>query len=43
MNYDITFCNRECANKTCERNLSCDNKIIDIEKNQVTYKCNKFC
>lgn len=32
MNCDITFCNRECANKTCERNLSCDNKIIDIAK-----------
>lgn len=21
MNCDITFCNRECANKECERNL----------------------
>lgn len=26
MNYDITFCNRECENKKCERNF----KYVDI-------------
>lgn len=29
MMYDITFCNRECNNKECERNL----KYINIPKN----------
>lgn len=26
MNCDITFCNRECSNKKCERNLKYINK-----------------
>ena len=26
MNYDITFCNRDCKNKQCKRNLKCIDK-----------------
>lgn len=29
MTYDITFCNRECNNKECKRNL----KYINLPKN----------
>lgn len=27
MNYDITFCSRNCGNKNCERNFNYVNKI----------------
>ena len=35
MNYDITFCNRDCNNKKCQRNL----KYVDKRK---MFECKPF-
>lgn len=35
MNYDITFCNRDCNNKGCQRNL----KYVDKRK---MFECKPF-